>query len=58
MPRVWAISAEIFAFGSTPPWPGLAPWLSLISIILTWGSAAWRANRFGSNLPSAVRQPK
>ena len=23
------------AAGSTPPWPGLAPWLSLISIILT-----------------------
>jgi hypothetical protein len=33
-PRIAAISAETLAAGSTPPWPGLAPWLSLISIIL------------------------
>ena len=36
-PRVLAISAVILAFGSTPPWPGLAPWLSLTSIIFTCG---------------------
>ena len=34
-PRVAAISAVTLAAGRTPPWPGLAPWLSLISIILT-----------------------
>ena len=33
-PRMAAISAVTLAPGSTPPWPGLAPWLSLISIIL------------------------
>ena len=33
-PRVAAISALTFAAGNTPPWPGLAPWLSLTSIIL------------------------
>src|ERR1700760_3144426 len=42
-PRVSAISAVILALGSTPPWPGLAPWLSLISIIFTGPSGlAWR----------------
>jgi len=34
-PRVRAISSVTLAAGSTPPCPGLAPWLSLISIILT-----------------------
>ncbi|MNY65571.1 hypothetical protein D3C86_2028580 [compost metagenome] len=34
-PRVMEISALTFAAGSTPPWPGLAPCDSLISIILT-----------------------
>ena len=33
-PRVAAISALTLAPGSTPPWPGLAPWLSLSSTIL------------------------
>ena len=42
-----AISALTLAAGSTPPWPGLAPWLSLISIILTCGSAAVSAKRSG-----------
>ena len=32
---VRAISGVTLAAGSTPPWPGFAPWLSLISIILT-----------------------
>jgi len=32
-PRVAAISALTFAPGRTPPCPGFAPWLSLISII-------------------------
>ena len=34
-PRVTAISGLTLAPGSTPPWPGLAPWLSLSSTILT-----------------------
>ena len=33
--RMAEISGVILAAGSTPPRPGLAPWLSLISIILT-----------------------
>ena len=33
-PRIAAISAVTLAPGNTPPCPGLAPWLSLISIIL------------------------
>ena len=27
-PRVAEISAETLAAGKTPPWPGLAPWLT------------------------------
>ena len=42
-PRASAISGVTLAPGSTPPWPGLAPWLSLISIILTCGSQALAA---------------
>ena len=38
-PRVAAISAVTLAPGSTPPWPGLAPWLSLSSTILIWSLA-------------------
>ena len=34
-PRASDISGVIFAAGRTPPCPGLAPWLSLISIIFT-----------------------
>ena len=57
-PRAWAISGVTLGPGSTPPWPGLAPWLSLISTILTCGSRAWAANFSGSKLPCASRQPK
>jgi hypothetical protein len=57
-PRAAAISAVTFGAGSTPPWPGLAPWLSLISIIFTCGSRALAAKRSASNVPSSVRQPK
>ena len=56
--RVAAISAVTLAAGSTPPWPGLAPWDSLISIILTWGSAARSAKRSGEKRPFSSRQPK
>ena len=38
MPRASAISGVTFAPGRTPPWPGLAPWLSLTSIIFTCSS--------------------
>jgi hypothetical protein len=37
-PRASAISGVTLGPGSTPPWPGLAPWLSLSSIIFTCGS--------------------
>jgi hypothetical protein len=58
-PRVAAISAETLCAGRMPPCPGLAPWLSLISIIFTCGSAAWRANARGVEAtPRSSRQPK
>ena len=57
-PRVAAISGVTLCLGRIPPCPGLAPWLSLISIIFTCGSRAWAAKRSGSNLPSRVRHPK
>jgi hypothetical protein len=41
-PRAAAISGVTLGPGSTPPWPGLAPWLSLISIIFTCGSRVGR----------------
>ena len=47
-----------WAPGSTPPWPGLAPCDSLISIILTCGSCACAAKRSAQKLPSSLRQPK
>ncbi|MOA12179.1 hypothetical protein D3C78_1321520 [compost metagenome] len=57
-PRVAAISAVTLCLGRMPPWPGLAPWLSLTSIIFTCGSLACTAKRCGSKRPSAMRQPK
>ncbi len=57
-PRILEISSETFAAGSTPPWPGLAPWLILSSTILIWSSQATRANSSGLKLPSRLRQPK
>ena len=57
-PRAAAISAVTFGPGSTPPWPGLAPWLSLISIIFTCGSQALAWKRSALNAPSSWRQPK
>ena len=38
-PRAAAISADTLAAGSTPPRPGLAPWLSLISSARTGAPA-------------------
>jgi hypothetical protein len=46
------------AAGKTPPWPGLAPWLSLISIILICSKAATAANFSALKEPSGLRQPK
>jgi hypothetical protein len=57
-PRVAAISGVTFRPGSTPPWPGLAPWLSLTSIILTAGSVAFAAKRSSLKRPCSSRQPK
>ncbi len=58
MPRVSEISSVIFAAGKTPPWPGLAPWLSSISIILTWSRVAVLTKFSGEKVPSSLRQPK
>ena len=57
-PRASAISAVTLGANRTPPCPGLAPWLSLISIIFTCGSAALARNRSGSKRPASSRQPK
>ena len=43
--RASAISAVTLAAGRMPPWPGLAPWETLISIILTCGRVAFLRNR-------------
>ena len=58
MPRASAISAVTLGPGSTPPWPGLAPWLSFSSIILTCGSVAFAWNLSALKVPSSLRQPK
>jgi hypothetical protein len=57
-PRAAAISGVTLGPGSMPPWPGLAPWLSLSSTILTCGSAAAAAKRSASKRPASSRQPK
>ena len=57
-PRASAISCVTLGPGNTPPCPGLAPWLSLISIILTCGSVACCVNSSALNVPSGLRQPK
>ncbi len=43
--RISAISAVILAAGSTPPSPGLAPWLSLISIARTGADSTTSSSR-------------
>ena len=53
-PRILEISSETLAAGSTPPCPGLAPWLILSSTILIWSSLATRANSSGLNDAVAV----
>jgi hypothetical protein len=50
--RMREISSVTFAAGSTPPWPGLAPCDSLISIILISGLVACAANLSGEKVPS------
>src|ERR1700680_141685 len=57
-PLILDISSETLAAGSTPPCPGLAPWLILSSTILIWSSLAKRANSSGLKLPLALRAPK
>jgi len=53
-PRIREISSETFAAGSTPPCPGLAPWLTLSSTILIWSSVAMRANSSGLKRAVAI----
>jgi hypothetical protein len=57
-PRVSEISRLTLAAGSTPPCPGLAPWLNLSSTILICSAAATLANVSAQKRPSDVRQPK
>ena len=57
-PRISETSLVILSAGSTPPMPGLAPWLSFSSTILTWSSWALSRNLAGSKSPSSVRAPK
>ena len=57
-PRVAAISAETLTPGSTPPSPGLAPWLSLTSSARTGADATVSLKRARSNRPFSSRQPK
>ena len=57
-PRASAISLVTFGPGNTPPWPGLAPWLSFTSIIFTCGSVACFVKSSALNVPSGLRQPK
>ena len=57
-PRAAAISSVTLGPGSTPPWPGLAPWLSFNSIIFTCGCRAFSAKRVSLKDPSSLRQPK
>ena len=57
-PRVSAISRTPSAAGSTPPSPGLAPWLSLISSARTGAPATSSFSRGRLNRPSSSRQPK
>ena len=56
--RASAISWVTFSPGSTPPMPGLAPWLSLSDTHLTWSCAALERNSASSKPPSFVRAPK
>ncbi|GAA3530401.1 hypothetical protein GCM10022263_18780 [Nocardioides daeguensis] len=58
MPRISAISAVTFAAGSSPPRPGFAPWLSLISSALTGAEAIISFRRGSEKSPFASRQPK
>src|SRR6202000_29878 len=50
-PRIFEISSDTLAAGSTPPWPGLAPWLILSSTILIWSADATRADSAGLKVP-------
>jgi hypothetical protein len=58
MPRIFAISGVIFAAGSTPPRPGLAPWLSLISMARTGALATVLDEALQEKFPFSSRQPK
>ena len=58
MPRMAEISFVIFAAGRTPPRPGFAPWVSLISIARTGFSATRSKSRSRSSFPFSSRHPK
>ncbi len=56
--RASAISLVTLAPGSTPPIPGLAPWLSLSETHLTASWDAFSRNCWRSKPPSLARAPK
>ena len=55
-PRIRAISGVTLAPGGTPPRPGLAPWLSLISTARIESAATVSLNAWRSNRPAESRQ--
>ncbi len=55
--RIAAISSPTLAPGRIPPFPGLAPWLSLISNIFTCGRCAISISLSSSSEPSSFRTP-
>ena len=57
-PRAAAISGVTFTPGSMPPRPGLAPWLSLISMARTGADSTVSRSLGRLKPPSGSRQPK
>ena len=55
--RIAAISDVSFAPGRIPPFPGFAPWLSLISNMRTCSWLATCINLSSDRLPSSLRTP-
>ena len=53
-----ATSGVTLAPGNMPPSPGLAPWLSLISMARTGASCTRATSRSRLKPPSSSRQPK
>ena len=57
-PRAAAISGVTLAAGRTPPRPGFAPWLSLISMARIGARSTWATAASRSKRPSGVPGPE